>query len=194
MRIIGGTHRGRRIQPPEGKLTTRPITDRVKQSLFDRLTSMQMLDGRVLDLFAGTGSLGLEALSRGVESCTFVEIDRSALRGLRANLENLGLAERADVLALDALRGSWLERSGGGPFQVVFCDPPYRLSGGGAASQAVERLIDALAPYREDDGLLVLRAQRESQPPQVTRWEGPETHSYGSMSLHFYRPALDDAP
>ncbi|MEO0586315.1 MAG: RsmD family RNA methyltransferase, partial [Planctomycetota bacterium] len=98
MRIIAGEHRGRRLVGPTDDRTTRPITDRVKEALFARLTAMGLFGdfeaGAVADVFCGTGSLGLEALSRGARRCVFVDRDRSALDGLRENLEVLGEVAR----------------------------------------------------------------------------------------------------
>src|SRR6185503_18794260 len=100
MRIIAGRFRSRVLLGPEDERTTRPITDRVKQSLFDILTPL-LPDARVYDCFAGTGSMGLEALSRGAAHATFFEQDRSALTRLRKNIETLGVAGGATVIAQD---------------------------------------------------------------------------------------------
>ncbi|MGH7151836.1 MAG: RsmD family RNA methyltransferase, partial [Planctomycetota bacterium] len=99
MRIIAGEHRGARLLSPEGR-TTRPMLDRVRTALFDRLGPLA--GARVLDLFAGTGCLGFEALSRGAESCRFVESDPRALAALRANVEKLRMEERARLVRGDA--------------------------------------------------------------------------------------------
>ena len=131
MRIIAGEFRGRKLLPPEGE-QTRPITDRVKQSLFDILTPI-LPDARVYDCFAGTGSLGLEALSRGSAHVTFFESDRSAAARLRRNIEALGVKDRSTVHAGDLFQ--WFEnRAGrdrpadeGSPVDLVFLDPPYRF-------------------------------------------------------------------
>src|SRR3954466_7159756 len=107
MRIIAGEFRSRRILPPASD-ATRPITDRVKQSLFDILTPH--IDGsRVYDCFAGTGSMGLECLSRGAAHATFFEADRSAARLLRKNIETLGVRDRSSVVDSDLLK--WFERT-----------------------------------------------------------------------------------
>src|SRR3954465_11870306 len=99
MRIIAGEFRGRRLLPPEG-LTTRPITDRVKQSLFDILTPL-LPDARVYDCFAGTGSMGLECLSRGAAEAVFFEADRSAVARLRKNIAALGVEGRSQIVPSD---------------------------------------------------------------------------------------------
>lgn len=125
MRVIAGTARGRRIQAPPGS-GTRPITDRAKEAIFNMLTSMGALDeATVLDLFAGSGSFGLECLSRGVAAVTFVEQDRRAARTIEANLDHLGLAERATVM-VSSVEGALATAT---PVDVAFCDPPYAWDG-----------------------------------------------------------------
>jgi len=101
MRVISGTAKGRALKPAGA--ATRPITDRVKESLFDIL-SARVVDANVLDLFAGAGSVGIEALSRGARAATFVELDRDALRAIRANLDATRLTDRARVVRLDVFK------------------------------------------------------------------------------------------
>jgi 16S rRNA (guanine966-N2)-methyltransferase len=116
---VAGAHRGRRLRTPPGR-ATRPTSDRVREALFSILGPVEGL--RVLDLFAGSGALGIEALSRGAASATFVESDRGAAAVIRANLETLG--ESADVAARDAL--AWLRSPPAGTaFELVMLDPPY---------------------------------------------------------------------
>ena len=140
MRIIAGQWRGRPLAAPPGQ-ATRPTSDRVRESLFSMLVSRlgSFEELAVADLFAGTGALGLEALSRGAAHCTFVEKDRAALEALRGNLARLGAIARADVRASDALHPV------GGPWHLVFLDPPYDS---GLGQQAVANLVarGALAP------------------------------------------------
>lgn len=125
MRVVAGEFRGRRLVAPEGDVT-RPTTDMVREALFNSLQSMGLIDGaEVLDLFAGSGALGIEALSRGAAHCTFVERDRSALGALRSNLASLGLGDRATVVAGDAQSASASAR----PCDVAFIDPPYAFAG-----------------------------------------------------------------
>ena len=125
MRIIAGAWRGRTLLAPSGA-GTRPTADRVRQALFDRLLHApwfgraRMEGARVLDAFAGTGALGLEALSRGAAHATFMERDRAALMVLRANVAACGAGARAAVLAADMLAPP-----AGGPVTLVFMDPPY---------------------------------------------------------------------
>ncbi|HZU80895.1 MAG TPA: 16S rRNA (guanine(966)-N(2))-methyltransferase RsmD [Acidimicrobiales bacterium] len=124
MRVIAGTLRGRRLRPPPGT-TTRPTADRVREAIFDVLGSMLDLDGlAVLDLFAGSGAMGIEALSRGAASAVFVERDPAAVAVIRANLDSLGVADRATVVRGDAV--SWLA-GGLHRADLALCDPPYRF-------------------------------------------------------------------
>ena len=128
MRIIAGSLRGRKLQAPEG-MATRPTADRVRETLFSMLTSRlgSFEDLRVADLFAGSGALGLEALSRGAAFACFVEQDRRAVEAIRANIASLALVERTQLLARSALALPPAE-----PFDLIFADPPYTPGSGSA--------------------------------------------------------------
>ncbi len=121
MRVVAGDWRGRRIESPQSE-ATRPTTDKVRQAVFNALNSSGVVrDAKILDLFAGTGAMGLEALSRGAASCTFVENDREALVVLRRNIQEMGAAQLCTVLAMDAAtQGTY-----GLEADVVIADPPY---------------------------------------------------------------------
>ncbi|MEZ6192401.1 MAG: RsmD family RNA methyltransferase [Phycisphaerales bacterium] len=202
MRIIAGTHRGRRYLPPRDEKTTRPITDRVKQSLFDRLWSMGALPDappnmqaqdadppgtfRGLDIFCGTGSLGLEALSRGVDHCTFVDLDRDAVDRLKTNLTDLQLADRARVVKASALNPIWLGQVKPGSINLIFLDPPYALAEDEKGAQDLARLMTDLAKVAAEDCLLSYRTETGITPAPVEGWDGPTSHAYGSMTLHFF--------
>ena len=141
MRIIAGAWRGRAIEAPAGT-GTRPTSDRTREGLFSMLVSrIGTFEGlRVADLFAGTGALGLEALSRGASHCTFVEREREAIAALQRNLARLGAGERADVRAQNVEHAP-------PPFplcDILFMDPPY---GSGLAQIALDRAADWLAPH-----------------------------------------------
>ena len=130
MRVIAGDARGRRLSAPPG-LATRPTLARVRESMFSRLSVRLDFDGlRVLDLFAGTGSLGIEALSRGAAHVTFVESARPALTALHRNLDALEYAARARVLKSDVLRGLETLAAERAEFDLVLLDPPYRKGWG----------------------------------------------------------------
>ena len=133
MRIIAGEWRGRPIEVPPGR-TTRPTSDRARETLFSMLASrLGSFDGlRVADLYAGSGALGLEALSRGAASATFVESDAAAAAAIRRNAEKLGAAGRIRVIIGSALS---LPRSG--PFDLIFADPPYSAGSGTAVTKAI---------------------------------------------------------
>jgi 16S rRNA (guanine966-N2)-methyltransferase len=132
MRIIAGQWRGRQLASPKGD-ATRPTADRTREALFSMLISrIGSFDGlRIADLFAGTGALGLEALSRGAASCVFVEQDQAALAALRKNVQALGV--QADIRAQSVLALGAVSH----PFDIIFADPPY---GTGAGSVAIDRL------------------------------------------------------
>ena len=120
MRVVAGELGGRKIVSPDGT-STRPTTDRVREAIFNSLGSSGVLDGAlVADLFAGTGAVGIEALSRGAERCVFVERDRTALRVLEENLDTLGLRDRSRVITSDAMAtASAID------CDIVLADPPY---------------------------------------------------------------------
>jgi 16S rRNA (guanine966-N2)-methyltransferase len=128
MRVVAGTARGRTLVAPAGD-RTRPTSDRVREALFNALWSRGALDGaRVVDLFAGSGALGVEALSRGAEHVTFVDRDRSAVQAVRRNVEACGVGDQATVVAAPVER--WLAGLGDDVrFDLAFCDPPYAFDG-----------------------------------------------------------------
>ena len=167
MRIIAGSRKGHRIAAPKGT-TTRPTSDFVREAAFNLIGPV---DGaRVLDLFAGSGAMGLEALSRGAAAATFVEHDRDACRVIDANLTKLGLDGR--VLQLDAVRALQQER---GAYDLILCDPPYDYDGA--------RLTPHLATALTEDGLLVWESSSRQPAPEVPGLEQRTTRTYGSARL-----------
>ncbi|MDB4951215.1 MAG: hypothetical protein JWM27_3864 [Gemmatimonadetes bacterium] len=170
MRIVAGEWGGRRIQAPPGR-ATRPTTDRVRESWMSAVSPY--LDGaRVLDLFAGSGALGLEALSRGAASAVFVENGPPALKVLRANVDTLGAAGRAEIVRVDAIR--YVAGLEAGAFDVAFADPPY-------AEGFAAALLDAFAavPFA---GLLCVEHGRADAVPDLP---GARTRRYGDTCLTF---------
>ena len=121
MRVISGTARGRRLLPVPG-MTTRPTTDRVKENIFNIIQG-HIRDARVLDLFAGTGQMGIEALSRGAAHCDFVDHDRAALATIRKNVEAARVTDRAAVHPVNY--ADFLSRHAGAGYDLLFLDPPY---------------------------------------------------------------------
>ena len=162
MRVVAGSARGRRLTTPAGP-ATRPTADRVREATFNALGSLGAVEGAaVLDLFAGSGAMGIEALSRGAARATFVDLDPRAVAAVRANLDATGLADRATVVRADAER--WLP---GGRFDLAVLDPPY------ATDDAVwGRLLTGL-----DAGLVVLESDREVPLPEG--WGILRSRSYG---------------
>lgn len=186
MRIIAGEHRGRRILPPADQ-RTRPITDRVKTSLFDRLAQGGRVRGAtVLDLFSGTGSMGLECLSRGARRVVFVERDREARRRLGRNLEMINGSDSARVLRADALSAGMIDALDGESVTLLFMDPPYRMLHDKRRAVKVFEQIARLASLCAEDAVLVLRTDSHAQASAVCGWSGPEQYHYGSMTLHWY--------
>lgn len=204
MRIIGGEFRSRRLESPEGADVTRPLPDRVRTALFNMLTGHY--EGQsFFDTFAGTGSFGLEAISRGAARCVFVERDKGALGVLARNIEALGAGDRAEVFAGDALGPAALSRCPS-PVHVVMFDPPYALVEDPAQRPRVFEQFARLIERLDDTGFAILRtpwpftdqAERPGRPDVIDKIpvplgirgaRGPETHPYGSTALHWYMRA-----
>jgi 16S rRNA (guanine966-N2)-methyltransferase len=186
MRITGGVHRSRPLRAPRGD-STRPTSDRVREALFSILSSRRTLEGaKVLDLYSGTGALGLEALSRGASSATLVENSRAALGAMRANAEALELDERVRIVTVA------VERSGetlatDAPFDLVFADPPYALVRSGAVARAIGELI--ARHILSDDGLLVLEHGKNESSPTIQGLTLSGARRYGDTVLAFYGSA-----
>ena len=175
MRIVAGRHKGRRLRTPAGA-GTRPTADRVREALFSILRPVDGL--RVLDLYAGSGALGLEALSRGAASVTFVESAPPALAAIHANLE--AAAEDAEVVASDAI--AWLraavarERA----FDLVFCDPPYD-----AAARIAQPLADLLPRVAAPQGLIVTESSKRN--PLALDLPLADERTYGDTRIAIHR-------
>jgi 16S rRNA (guanine966-N2)-methyltransferase len=195
MRIIAGELRGRRLVSPAGRDVTRPITDKVKETLFNKLYSAGILPGeqgaRVADVFCGTGSLGLEAISRGAAHCLFVELSRQALRGLTENLENLEVTDRAQVVEADAMAGTWLTALSPDSLRVCFLDPPYAMMRQQKTRDGLTSLVSRLHDKLEPGGVAVLRAPADEQasPAEVPPLDGPLPLRFKHMALYFYQRA-----
>jgi 16S rRNA (guanine966-N2)-methyltransferase len=181
VRIVGGVAKGRRLTTPA--TGTRPTSDRTREALFNSLAGLVPLEGaRVLDLFAGTGAVGLEALSRGAAVAVLAESARSALAVLRRNVETLGLPG-AQVVARPV--GAYLAEPPGEPFGLVFADPPYAMS-----EDALGAVLAALArPGWLDDGAVVVveRPARAAQPSWPTEITGLRSRRYGDAVLWYGR-------
>ena len=181
MRVIAGALKGQRLTTPKGR-TTRPTADQVRIACLDTL--MPYLGaGPFLDLFAGAGGVGIEALSRGAPSAVFVEQDRQALGALEDNIGRLGLVDRARVLRQDVARALEVLARGGARFAVVFLDPPYASPD---AAPAVERIArgDCLLP----GAVVVVQHPTKTPPPAepgaLLPWK---SRRFGETTLTFFR-------
>jgi 16S rRNA (guanine(966)-N(2))-methyltransferase RsmD len=174
-RVIAGRYGGRRLQAPPGD-ATRPTADRVREALFSILGD-RTEDARVLDLYAGTGALGLEALSRGAREVTFVERAQPALACLRSNLEALGAD--AEVVRADALR--WLRSASAAArqYDLVFLDPPYRRAGALGAE-----LSDVLPSVLAPGALVVTESDRRA--PLELSMAATDERRYGDTLIRIH--------
>ncbi len=189
VRIIAGEFRRRKLLASPG-LTTRPITDRVKETLFERIGD-ELVDRKVADIFSGTGSLGLEALSRGAKSVVFIESDRRAFELLQQNVAALGVEDRALCWRTDALRSSFHPKGVDPflPFDAVFFDPPYRLAMELNPETPMYRALSRLArdTVTAPDALLYFRAPEETQLSLPNCWTLAKSLAISSMEIHLYR-------
>ena len=179
MRIIAGSRKGRRIAAPPG-LDTRPTGDRVREAVFNLVGP---LDGaRVLDLYAGSGAMGLEALSRGAEHATFVERDRVAAATIAKNVETLGLADAVTLRREDVRRVLAADASAGTLYDLVLVDPPYRMLPG-----LLPDLSRLVPPVVAAGGLVVVESEAREEPelPLPAR----TSRRYGSVRVTVFEAA-----
>lgn len=182
MRVISGTARGRRLAAIAGR-QIRPTTDRVREALFSILFSRTgtLAGHKVLDLFAGSGALGIEALSRGADHAWFVDSYRDAVGTVRENLERCGLVPGATIVSRDV----WKALPGlaaAGPFDIIFADPPY-------GCEQVTKLLEGVDQHGllSHEGLLCLETAAADQvPTRIGTLQRFDQRRYGSTMLHFY--------
>ena len=176
MRVISGTARGRRLREPKD-YSVRPTTDKVKESIFN-IVQFDIEGRRVLDLFAGSGQLGIEALSRGAAYCVFVDKAADSLRLVRENLKITGVADRARVTAGDSL--AYL--AGAEKFDLIFLDPPYDTD---LLKNAI-RLINKFDILKEN-GIMICESRREQTLPAVSEpYSMLKEYAYGKIKLTTY--------
>ena len=176
MRVITGTARGRKLAALEG-LEVRPTTDMVKEAMFS-IIQFEVEGANVLDLFAGSGQLGIEALSRGARFCVFVDSSRDSQNIVRQNLQTTGLARQSRVAAMDY--AAFL-RSTGEVFDIALLDPPY---GKGLLQEA----LPLLAPRMSPGGAILCESPRgEALPEEAGGFRIKKTYSYGKIALTLYR-------
>jgi 16S rRNA (guanine(966)-N(2))-methyltransferase RsmD len=177
MRVIAGIYGGRRLAAPPGD-ATRPTSDRVREALFSIL-GPRVPGARVLDLFAGSGALGIEALSRGAASATFVDDAHRAIKAIRGNLDALGAS--AEIRRSDALRFLGAASAGGAQYDLLFLDPPYRHAEG-LASRLSEALPAVLAPGA------VAVAESDRRAPLALDLPLHDERRYGDTLIRIYGP------
>jgi len=182
MRVIGGVFRGRRLKSPEG-ISTRPTSDRVRESLFD-VIAPRIKDARFLDAYAGTGAVGIEAISRGAKDVVFIEDARKALDSLETNLKMLGITDRVRVLRQPFDRSAIALGRESAPFDLIFLDPPY----GHVEILKALRLVHATA-LLSARGLLVAEHDATlALPPEEGSLALTRTLRYGGTVLSLYTP------
>ena len=172
MRIIAGTRKGHTIQAPKG-LETRPTSDRVRENVFN-VVAPWVEGARVLDLYAGSGAMGLEALSRGAQAVVFVEADADAVRAIERNLDKLRLTS-ATLVRLGATTGLAQEAAAGRKYDLVLADPPYAMTDYDTLARYLPRVL-------ADDGLLVVESAAKTEP-QLPGLAVRTTRRYGSTRV-----------
>jgi len=191
MRIIAGHWRSRHLCAPNN-FVTRPVPDRVKESIFNKLGSYYGCPGElpaihVADAFSGSGSMGLEALSRGAESCTFFERDPEAISALKLNLSALDVGTAASVVRGDAWRKA-VARSDGGPLDLILLDPPFRDSSDPSESGAVHRYLSKMSNLGDASLLIVLHHEVSVAPFVLPgdRWTVLDERRFGRNVVTFF--------
>lgn len=186
--IIAGEFRSRRLETVKGDASTRPFLSRVKESIFGMLHEW-FVDARVLDLFAGVGTVGLEAVSRGAASVLMVERNAATCRILKRNIETLGCGDRARAMQADALGALVLERAPR-PVDLVFVDPPYDMMKDERSRARVLAQVERCRSIMADRGFVVLRSPvGPDVVGPVPGFAGPEAHRYRTdMWVLLYEP------
>lgn len=179
MRVIAGLARGKRLKTAEG-LSVRPTADRVKESIFN-IIQFEVEDRHVLDLFAGSGGLGIEALSRGAADCTFVDASSEAIQVIKENVAACGFNDRCKIKKDNY--DSFVANYNGEPFDLVFLDPPYSK---GMVSHAISVLLTC--DILSDRVIIMAESDREDElPEKVGPIEQKKTYCYGKTKVSIYR-------
>ena len=181
MRVITGSAKGRRLMAPRG-METRPTSDRIKEALFNIIGS-RIIDINFLDLYAGTGAIGIEAISRGAKKAVFIEKSPQAVKIIRENLKLTGLPDQAEIMAYDADRALEILKSEGFTFDIVFIDPPYRKE---LVKTSLEKLeyCKLIGP----GGLVIAESSKiDVLPDEVDHLKRFRQEKYGDTVLTFYQ-------
>lgn len=176
MRVITGISRGRKLETLPGEDVTRPTTESVKEAVFSMI-QFEIEDKNVLDLFAGSGQLGIEALSRGAKKCTFVENNKQAYNVIENNIKHCKLEQNARIVMSDAC--AFLSRRDS--FDIAFLDPPYKQG-------IIERCLPLLFPMMSDDGIVICETSRdEDLPDEFEGFYADRVRTYGKTKITLYR-------
>lgn len=175
VRVVAGKYGGRKLDAP-GRSSTHAMSERARNAIFNSLND-EIKDARVLDAFAGSGSIGIEALSRGAKECIFVEKDRIASKIIQNNLELVGAQDEGTVIHTTV--SNWLETADIEPFDIIFADPPYH----DPQFSTVTRLFGLLKP----GALMVLSHPGKGEVPSKTGVVVVDNRSYGNLYLTLYR-------
>lgn len=176
MRVITGSARGRKLETLYGEDVTRPTTESVKEAMFSMI-QFEIEDKRAIDLFAGSGQLGIEALSRGARNCTFIENNREALKIVENNVKRCGFKDKSNVVFAEAT--SYLLRKDN--FDLAFLDPPYDK---GLTKKCLPMIIKLMT----DDGIILCETSaNEEMPESIDGWYADRIRRYGKSKLTLYR-------
>jgi 16S rRNA (guanine966-N2)-methyltransferase len=188
MRIIAGTKRGMKLLSPKG-YDTRPITDMVKESLFNVLYNYGLPQDKVVaDLFCGVGSLGLEALSRGAKKVTFVDDNPNVIETLYRNIAKAGFAGQSKVIRANALRVGAAASCGRDKYELVFVDPPYKMTEDVGADSVVAGLFELVCEQAADDAIIVARTHRRTRLLDTySRFKIIDRRKWGTMAVALLR-------
>ena len=188
MRVIAGSAKGKRLQAPSG-LDTRPITDRIKEALFNVL-SWNIEQAFFLDLFAGSGSVGIEALSRGAEKVILVDKGNAAVKIIKENLDNCGFKNNVEVFCMDVFKSLQYFQRQGHKFDYIYVDPPF------TNEKIFEEFMEAIdhVLILDRDGIMIIRTRRQKKMPEkLNTMQKYRVNNYGESTLHYYR-LLEEVP
>ena len=181
MRVITGTARGKKLKSLDG-MTTRPTSDMVKEAMFS-IIQFEVPSASILDLFAGSGQLGIEALSRGAKHCVFVEHDRDALAVVKQNLLDCKFVNDSRVVNMDSLEYLKVAKNN---FDIAILDPPYNMG-------ILEKALPILEPLMNENSVVICEHERELELPQsIGKLEQTKRYRYGKIVLTVYRIAADE--
>jgi 16S rRNA (guanine966-N2)-methyltransferase len=186
MRIIAGQRRGMKLLSPKTS-DTRPITDRVKESLFNVLQNYGSIKGKyVADLFCGTGSLGLEALSRGAKLAFFVDYNPRVITSLKKNIEKAGFTNSSEVVKADMFKVGISETNLKRKYDIIFIDPPYECTQDVQSDSLLGKLLTQLSKYTKRDGIVLVRTRRSTVLTELyKRLKKLDRREWGTTAVTF---------